>query len=82
MPVTDPQYETLMIERIQERRPSKTTKIYTCDCCLEEADIIVNFTKRGPNKKKSSGRPAKKIKQIILCNKHAIELSNYIKYFV
>lgn len=76
-----PNYETLSIIRLNKKRECKTTLIDTCDCCLNNADILIKLTKRGPNKTKSSGRPSKNTKKITLCNKHANELSNLIRYF-
>ncbi len=81
MPNRVPEYETLSIKRLNKKRECKTTITDICDCCLDNADIMVIFTKRGPNKTKASGRPSKNKKKITLCNKHANELSNLIRYF-
>lgn len=84
-----PQYETLSIKRANDKIVRDSTIFDLCDCCNKKATIVIEFTKRIPNKVSEKdnekgynyGRPKKQVKKWYLCEKHLKEIKNILNYF-
>lgn len=85
-----PEYETLSIKRANDKTVRDSTVFDLCDCCNKQATIIIEFSKRVPNKVSGSnknnkgynyGRPKKQIKKWYLCEDHLKEIKKMLNYF-